>query len=356
MSRRVLPVIGACAVLTINPVASLDPDIREDPAAIAACGKLVSRKYAVFVSNGDGLYAPSDPYNAYTVRFILQGKPMDYPDRCIDSTMSVPLVPMSYKTHPSSREPLKLSKPLPWEDCYITGFDYAKVRSPTMFTELPIGYTMDREELRLHDRFMRADVAKKRDLLYNRSQAFTETRTSTTGFVSFSLDPDPSAIPTSAVPADGKNVAAPVDSESTPAVEPESDGQSLDELFQNLLAHPPSPGKTIVNFTHDLSTVTELIPPAEYFKEVEAIASIAAEAWPRVARVKAQAIREAVAEAERVNAQAYDDLTNKRVVEHLTLRSRVSRAASRVKTKGRNIARRILRFSHLSRNKSVPGN
>jgi hypothetical protein len=50
MPRTILPSIGACVVLTIDPVASLDPEILEDSEAIEACKKLVNKKYVVLVN------------------------------------------------------------------------------------------------------------------------------------------------------------------------------------------------------------------------------------------------------------------------------------------------------------------
>ncbi|KAJ6484440.1 hypothetical protein C8R47DRAFT_1017246, partial [Mycena vitilis] len=178
MKRETLPSIGACAVFTIDPGASLDPEIQKDAEAIAACNRLVNKKYVALVDQA-GFYQPWEPYNTYTVHFLVQGEPPTFPDRCIDPSMSVPLAPMAKESHPSSRDPLKLSKPLPWSDCYITCYTYAHVRTPTIVTETPIPHQLVDEEWRKHDRFLAADVQKKRCLLHARTLELAATASST---------------------------------------------------------------------------------------------------------------------------------------------------------------------------------
>ncbi|KAJ7129120.1 hypothetical protein C8R46DRAFT_1198194 [Mycena filopes] len=306
MTRKILPVVGACAGLTIDPVASLAPDVRQDPAAIAACAKLVNKKFVVLVSSRSGFYEPNAPYNQCTVLFLFQGEPKAYPDRCIEPSMSLPISPMTDATHPSSREPLKASKPLPWNDCYVSCHGWAEVRSPTTFTEAPVEYVLDREEIRRHDRYLEADVAQKARLMSARA---TEQAKASPG--------TPTSIPVYQ-PGNltGQAVAVSASKHADgPLVDPdlaqhrEDDGTSVEAANNVPSSRPPSQGVITVNFDHDLSTVEELIDPAEYFKEVEAIASIEAEAWPRVARAKAKAIEDAVAAAAEINARAYDNRT-----------------------------------------------
>ncbi|KAJ7151264.1 hypothetical protein C8R46DRAFT_1305137, partial [Mycena filopes] len=325
----------------LTPVASLDTDIRGDPAAVAACEKLVSKKFVVFVSSQSGFYEPNAPYNRYSVRFLHQGEPKSYPDRCIEASMSVPLAPMTYTTHPSSREPLKASKPLPWNDCYISCHGWAKVRSPTTFTEKPIEYIFDREEIRRHDRFMEADVdrttrsvaARSREQAKASPETLGHDSTSTPVFKPGNLTGQPVAVSAS------KHADEPRPSQQ-PDQHREDDGTSVEDANDVPPNRPPSQGVITVNFDHDLSTVDELIDPAEYFKELEAIASIEAEVWPRVARAKAKAVKDAVAE---INARAYDNRTDNLFAEHLTFKSRVSRVVGKVKGKGINLSRRIVR-------------
>lgn len=49
-TRRILPTVGACVVFSLDPVDSLDPDVQKDVEAVAACKKLVTKKYVGLVS------------------------------------------------------------------------------------------------------------------------------------------------------------------------------------------------------------------------------------------------------------------------------------------------------------------
>ncbi|KAJ7487887.1 hypothetical protein FB451DRAFT_1126282 [Mycena latifolia] len=144
--------MGAFVVLIIDPIASLDSETLEDPEAVAACKKLASKQY---VALAEVTREPFSPYNSCTLELVLQGEPKSSPDKCMEPSMSVPIVPMTMdpedRSHPSSRISLKPSNPLPWNDCYLSCFFVAKVRSPTVFTEAPIDGILDRKELRRRD-------------------------------------------------------------------------------------------------------------------------------------------------------------------------------------------------------------
>ncbi|KAJ7637295.1 hypothetical protein DFH06DRAFT_653706 [Mycena polygramma] len=288
MKRETLPAIGACAVFTIDPVASLDPEIQQDTEVIAACKRLVNKKYVAFVDQR-GFYQPWSPYNTYTVRFVLQGKPPTFPDRCIEPSMSIPLDPMTAESHPSSRDPLKVSKPLPWNDCYITCYNYAYVRTPTLVTEAPVTYRLDRAELRKHDHFLAADVIRERRLLHAKALEVGADASSTlppdsvpgenidqtnpgqerAHFESGALPLRPAGLK----PCRSSQTAE--EKQREDEAEGDDDDQTDDGVSSpgaTLPRRPPSKGVITVTFTHDLSTVQELTDPAEYFKEVEAIA------------------------------------------------------------------------------------
>ncbi|KAJ7151932.1 hypothetical protein C8R46DRAFT_913407 [Mycena filopes] len=168
MGREILPASGACVVFTIDPVASLDPEVQEDSEAIAACKRLESKKY-VGIADRQTLYQPWEPYNPCFVRFLLRGDPLTSEENCIEPTMSVPISPVT-GPHLSARDPIKASKPLPWNDCYVTCYSYATVRSPTELTEKPIDCEIGLEELIRLDRLLSQDVERKKDLLWERAE------------------------------------------------------------------------------------------------------------------------------------------------------------------------------------------
>ncbi|KAJ7660905.1 hypothetical protein DFH06DRAFT_1472160, partial [Mycena polygramma] len=142
----------------------------------------------------------------------------------------------------------------------------------------------------------------------------------------------------------------PPDPDYTPGKDQRNDddrSSSSSEVSAAISVKRPPQGKVMVNFTHDLSTMEELSDPEDFFKEVEAIGRIEEEAWPRVARAKAQALKDMIMEAAASkDAAAYDDLTIDLLIERETFKSRVYRFASKVKNKRRKIAQRIV---HLAR-------
>ncbi|KAJ7129068.1 hypothetical protein C8R46DRAFT_855131, partial [Mycena filopes] len=127
----ILPEIGACAVFSLDPVDSLDPDVQKDVDAVAACKRLVTKKYVGLVASRQMLFAPYARYNPCLVLFILQGEPQAIPDEFIQPSMSLPIFPMAAATHVSGRDPLKPSQRLPWDNCYVTSYRRAAVRSRT---------------------------------------------------------------------------------------------------------------------------------------------------------------------------------------------------------------------------------
>ncbi|KAJ7466698.1 hypothetical protein B0H11DRAFT_2047365 [Mycena galericulata] len=278
MSRQILPAIGAFVVLTIDPMTSLDQETMEDVEAIAACKMLVSKQYVALVGERGGLYQPWAPYNACTVEFLLQGEPEDSPEKCIDPSMSVPIIPMTNEIHPSSRIPLKPSNPLPWNDCYVSTFWGVSVRSPSLWTEDPIDHILDEEEMNRQTRFLIKDrwrhealVAQKTPISTGVGDILTQTAT----------DTRPSTTPA--------NIHREIPSLSaSDDINPNDEGP-VNPFFYN----PADKQMVTVNFTHDVSNIVQLNDPADFYKEVEALARIQREARPRIAEAKARAIKAA---------------------------------------------------------------
>ncbi|KAJ7601535.1 hypothetical protein DFH06DRAFT_1489518 [Mycena polygramma] len=328
MARKILPTSGACAVFTIDPVASLNADTREDSEAVAACKMLTSKKYAV-VADRPHLHEYWEPHNECVVHFILRGVPPGIPNKCIEPSMSLPILPVTNEPHPSSREPLKLSTPLPWKD--------------------PIEHVLDADELIRAHRFLRKDVQKKQWALAEKEYEDAQRTQSAMPPVSaeeHALVQGLRDESSSSVSQSGS--FPPPDPDHTPGKDQRNDddrSSSSSEVSAAISAKRPPQGLVMVNFTHDLSTMEELSDPEDFFKEVEAIGRIEEEAWPRVARAKAQALKDVMEAAASKDAAAYDDLTIDLLIERETFKSRVYRFASKVKNKRRNIAQRIVRLA-----------
>ncbi|KAJ7152640.1 hypothetical protein C8R43DRAFT_475167 [Mycena crocata] len=308
--REILPATGAFVVFTIDPLASVDPEILDDAEAVLACKALVNKQFVALAAEREGFYLGTQPYNSCTVEFVLQGEPKSSAERCMEPSMSVPIVPMANDAHPSSRLPLEPSNPLPWNDCYISCFFVETVRSPTLYTEVPTDYKLDRKELSKHDRFLRRDVERAKRL--RETKAAAEIK-------------GPSGISTSVGTV---QALPPADVQCT----------STSELVTPSQHSPPI---ITVNFSHDLSTVTEINDPADYYKEVEAISRIQQEAWPRISDAKARAIKAAA----KMNAEFYDDKTLDLLVARPT-KGRVARTVSRLRKKGKRVARQLICWAH----------
>ncbi|KAJ7129119.1 hypothetical protein C8R46DRAFT_1016914 [Mycena filopes] len=161
--REILPALGAFVVFRIDPIASLEPELIEDPETLAACQSLVNKEY-VALAEREGYYKPRDPYNECLLEFVLQGEPKASPSRFMDASMSIPISPMTTETHPSGRIPLKPSTPLPWNDCYISCCYSTLIRSPTLFTTEPVNWILDDEESGRHLRFIFGDIRRSKAL------------------------------------------------------------------------------------------------------------------------------------------------------------------------------------------------
>ncbi|KAJ7096626.1 hypothetical protein B0H15DRAFT_51292 [Mycena belliarum] len=347
MARAILPMVGACVVLTIDPIASLDPETLEDPEAVAACKKLVNKQYVGFVRERVGFYRPWDPYNSCAVEFLLQGKPQGYPSRFIEPRMSIPILPAADEPHPSSRSPLEPSTPLPWRGCYVSPFWAVQVRSPTLFTEDPVDCILDRAELLKHLTWLRDDFADQQASL-NAAEEAKDGRVGSPDLItsveelqgvklpippgsSLDIVSDSQGNP----PASGTPIPAATDSVGNGIA-------SMDEIFDFLSSSPSTQPTITANFSHDLSTVKELNDPADYCREVAAIARIQEEAKPRLAKARALAIKEAA----KLNAE-YDERTLDMLVARLPPRGpfgRVSGLASKVKKRAAKLVRPVLRL------------
>ncbi|KAK7019130.1 hypothetical protein R3P38DRAFT_3274242 [Favolaschia claudopus] len=337
-SRYFLPEVGAWAVLTVDPVASLSEGAREVPEAIEACKRMVNKSYVALVDDTGRLYLPWEPYNSYLLRFLQRGDPYSVPKEFIEPYMSVPVLPVTKETHISGRPPLVSSKTLLWSDCFLSISADDVVRSPSMWASGPPPWTIDEAECgRIRD-FMADDIVDAQD----KKHAAMRTQKEDVG-----LTLDPSVPPPLAdeVVAVGASVEIPSSKSSTRSdrrrqpsvnsgesvmyddefdaaqIEPEDEaGEENDEepldlielVFFNRLHEK---AMTTVQFTHDLSTVTELNDPADYYKELEAIERIEKEAAPRIEECRALRLQNEIQRAKEMDAAVYDEQTIDRLFE-----------------------------------------
>ncbi|KAJ7096618.1 hypothetical protein B0H15DRAFT_946092 [Mycena belliarum] len=303
----ILPALGACVVFTIDPVASLDPETLKDSEAVKACMTLANKPYVGVVAERMGIYQPWNPHNGCMIGFLLQGRPKSIPSKFIESSMSIPIAPMTIRDHPSSRSPLNPSNPLPWNDCYLSTFWSAKVLSPTLMTETPIACKLASDEKCQLDRFLEADLERHDILAAALPSSSCSADSGDAAKEPGAPNPaehtahSPSSDLRAMVPAEGRGMlfSSPTD---RPAVDDET--ESVKELIDYIFSNPASEMSITVNFTNDLSTVKELNDPADYFNELKALARIQEESRLRLTSARALAIKEAA----ELNAK-YDEPT-----------------------------------------------
>ncbi|KAJ7129091.1 hypothetical protein C8R46DRAFT_1363314 [Mycena filopes] len=294
----ILPELGAWAVLTIDPIASLSEDTQQDPEAIESCKKLVNKQYVGLIARRVGLYLPWEPYNSALVRLLSQGEPRSS-EELFEPSMSLPVLPVTTTSHPSAREPLQSSKPLPWSDCYLTAFRSAKVRSRSQFSDDPVDYQVEDEEMFRHEHLLIDDRRRWNSL--KRTQTTEPIEAGHPIEAPLSAKSDPLA------PKPGSTgqveIALPVST-----FEGQKNGPTVLETSESVVTErlPPSEPIITATFSHDLSLVAELNDPSGYFEEVAAIFKIEEEARPRVAAAKARAKSQAIALAMERDTARYD--------------------------------------------------
>ncbi|KAK7019125.1 hypothetical protein R3P38DRAFT_1291482 [Favolaschia claudopus] len=348
--RYFLPEVGAWAVLTIDPVASLSEGAREVPEAVEACKRMVNKPYVALVEHNDALYLPWEPYNSYLLRLLQPGDPYHVPKSCIEPYMSVPVLPVTKETHISGRPPLKSSKALPWTDCFLSISADGEVRSPSVWGSGPALWKIDDEERGRIQESMSDDILDARDKKNAAMAAELRVGAVDTSpeLLARSAIADDAALGT-ATEADVPSLHSPThsdtggqqsvyassrDSESYDD-ESESDGEGSREdesgsaqedeepldlmelLFFNRLHEK---AMTTVRFTHNLLTVTELNDPRDYYKEVEAIKRIETEAAPRIEECRALRLQNEINRAQQMDAAVYGEHTMHMLAERVSPR------------------------------------
>ncbi|KAL0564704.1 hypothetical protein V5O48_017337 [Marasmius crinis-equi] len=112
-----LPEPRSFVVLSLDPVASVEH--LHNPELTESCRKLECKKYVALVGMRDQPSFWSDrAYHSYIFDLVYQGLRKADEEKCITPEMSIPILPNMH--HPSSRQPLQPSLPLPWADCFAS--------------------------------------------------------------------------------------------------------------------------------------------------------------------------------------------------------------------------------------------
>ncbi|KAJ7051323.1 hypothetical protein C8F01DRAFT_999368 [Mycena amicta] len=275
-----IPKIGAFAVLTIDVSETLKT--LEDPVAIAAGRRLVSKNYVVYVSGVRlpfhfcyrkqtharltrqmyQLLNPTIPFREEQVHFVMEGLPLDLPEQHVDSSMSFAIAPATH--HPSNRPPLVPSiGQFPWPNCYLSSFLSATVRCATHHAVTRIDCAFDSAEQARFGDLEAEDCAERIDRMNAADDAGE-----------IAVHPAPPATTGSS------DDSSTIDSASVLSEEPRMTGEDVVDLFRDLLAQPEYPQEFVtVRFSHDLSKVKQLENPCGFFAECEKLIKYVHLSW-----------------------------------------------------------------------------
>ncbi|KDQ61946.1 hypothetical protein JAAARDRAFT_123293 [Jaapia argillacea MUCL 33604] len=117
------PMINAFVALSIDPVATVHA--LEDPVATSEAEKLPCKTYIGLIHTYHGLPSSHDPFTQTSICLVGQGLPPHSEEYFSQPSMSIPLSPGA--EHPLGRDPLNLTNPLPWPNCYV--YTWAKVKA-----------------------------------------------------------------------------------------------------------------------------------------------------------------------------------------------------------------------------------
>ncbi|KDQ51758.1 hypothetical protein JAAARDRAFT_40784 [Jaapia argillacea MUCL 33604] len=272
------PRIHSMVVFSINPTATIDSLFGEDVSEALDPDSLPRRTYAGFVQEMHGLPLRDDPYTECRIYFLTQGLPSPSADGVRDSSMCVPLWPTT--EHPSGRKPIKLREPLPWDNCYLHSTLYVDVRVLSAdFDDAKIKGVMFFPEGARHRELRNEDQARKSALWKERMPA--------TPLVEGKLESarKPDADHTLPDPILFHGEAECKDIEDTTSQQ--GSREEIGNLLLGIMCAEPTDHVT-VDATYDLSEVTSLPDPQEFFEEEKAIRKLARDFMERKAVLEAE--------------------------------------------------------------------
>ncbi|KDQ51759.1 hypothetical protein JAAARDRAFT_497979 [Jaapia argillacea MUCL 33604] len=253
------PRIHSIVAFSINPTATIDSLFGEDASEALNTDNLLRRAFVGFIEKTYGLPSYDDPYTDCRIYFIAQGLPSPCVKDGRESSMCTPLWPTT--EHPSGRKPIRLREPLPWENCYLHSTLYIDVRVLSAdFDDAKIRGVMLCPEVAYHREFRNEDQAR---MLVEGNMVADGERDL----------PDP---PLAHGEAECEDIAL---------------SQGGREEFGNLLLGIMCAGPSdhvIVDATYDLSEVSSLPDPLEFFEEEKALRKLAQEFVERKIALEAE--------------------------------------------------------------------
>ncbi|KAF7302126.1 Phospholipase/carboxylesterase [Mycena indigotica] len=261
---RFVPEDGVFALMTIDPVASLE--CLHDPEALAMAASLTFNDYLVFVPGTNQSRNLEAPYREEVVHFVLPQRPNDVPERFIDAAMSVPIHPTLDETHPE-REPLETLGEFPWPGCFLSPFIGATVRTRIMLSVDPIVCELALSQRKRWKRYEKEDRHRQADREVEVARSIWSSTDSGYESDSFGTITNNINLSCGSVGADKHSLI---------------DGGHIELEFAPIgLGEGELDIPLTVTFTHDLKRMEEMSDPFEFFLEKEALERIGREALER---------------------------------------------------------------------------
>ncbi|KDQ61971.1 hypothetical protein JAAARDRAFT_528319 [Jaapia argillacea MUCL 33604] len=263
--KRNDPAIKSIIAFSINYVATLNaqtyPELSEAEIAIAAT--LPPKIYVGVLDNVYGLPFDEDPFIECRIYFITQQLPPADSDLCLEPAMSIPIWPTT--EHPLSREPIKLTNPLPWPNCYLSSICSDLRILASEFDDTQICASMPFPESRRVKPLRREDEKTRRNLLDARAAQ---------------QDPNSAAqcVDESNLP-NAQNNEDEAQATQVDAVFKEHAGHDeVGDIMLQIMSSTDAPSKlTMVDAWYDLSLPIDLPDPRGFFEEEKAIRKLRAE-------------------------------------------------------------------------------
>ncbi|KDQ59559.1 hypothetical protein JAAARDRAFT_33138 [Jaapia argillacea MUCL 33604] len=263
------PRIHSFVAFSINPGVTLDSLYGEDVTEALSADSLPHKTYVGFVQQMYGLPCYDDPYTDCRIYFVTRGPPSHDANRYIEPDMSVPLWPVT--EHSFDRESVKLRDPFPWPNCYLHSMSYIDVRVlSSEFADASINAVMLFPEASRLREFRTEDHVKQKIMAQDRGPSL--------------LVESKSGSPHK-VPARNSERVAKVSEDA------EQELQSTYEEVGNILfdiMHSQGSDNVTVEATYDLSSISSLPEPQDFFEEEKVLRTLAQDFLERKAFFEAE--------------------------------------------------------------------
>jgi len=285
------PLIGTYVVLAIDPGRTLEA--LDDPEVALVTENIKPKLYVGYVSRSESFLDHLAPFQSFRIHLLREGLPPQSTEKCIEADMCIPVLPAT--DHPSSREALRPSRPLPWSNCYHSSFDSTVIRVPTVYADADKAIKAPHIEIARHDQIVAED--RRRAALTRQSHqaaAPPAEKSNHAGACSSNHGDNDS----SSMMSEGADSSHHHSDTGSPANH--DSAESLKDFVHTFIAmtqaNRPSDTMTTVELSYNLKAVKKLEDPKHYFEEQQALVKLEEESKAR-----------AIERAHRIDAEAFEN-------------------------------------------------